>query len=81
MVLHHSSFNLTPNSLMKKLTKLLNLREEQKTEGQKLLLNQRVQQKMEEAKNQSQFVHKLLVLRKTWNGSAHSRLSCWNRLE
>ena len=28
MVLHDSSFNLTPNCLMRKLTKLLNLREE-----------------------------------------------------
>ena len=31
MVLHDSSFNLTPNSLMKKLAKLLNLREDKWT--------------------------------------------------
>ena len=42
MVLPDSSFNLTPNNLMKKLAKLLNLREDKWTEQQKLLLNQRV---------------------------------------
>ena len=57
---------------MKKLAKLLNLREDKWTEGQKLLLNHRVLQKMEEAKNHSQYVHKLLVLCKTWNGLAIS---------
>ena len=72
MVPHNSSFNLIPNSLMKKLAKLLNLREDKWTEEQKLLLNQSVQQKMEKAKNQSQYVCKLLVLCKTWNGPAIS---------
>ena len=57
---------------MKKLLKLLNLQEDKLTEEQKLLLNQRVQQKMEKSKNQSQYVHKLLVLYKTWNGPAIS---------
>ena len=85
-VLQDSSFNLTTNSLMKKLAKLLNLREDKWTEEQKLLLNQRVQEKMEKTKNQnqrvqeemektknqSQYVHKLLVLCKTWNGPAIS---------
>ena len=65
MVLYDSSFNLIPNSLMKKLAKLLNLQEDKWTEKQKLQLNQRVQQKMEKAKNQSQYVHKLLVLKVT----------------
>ena len=72
MVLQDSSFNLTTNSLMKKLAKLLNLREFKWTEEQKLLLNQRVQEKMEKTKNQSQYVHKLRVLCKTWNGPAIS---------
>ena len=44
MVLHDSSFNLNPfNNFMKKLAKLLNLREYKWVEEQKLLLNQRVQ--------------------------------------
>ena len=51
MVLHDSSFNLTPNSLMKKLAKLLNLQEEKWTKEKKLLLNQRVQQKIENQRN------------------------------
>ena len=42
MVPHDSSFDLTTNSLMKKLVKLLNLQDEKWTEEQKLLLNQRV---------------------------------------
>jgi len=72
MVLHDSSFEQTPSNLMKNMAKLLNTCEAKWTSEQQLLLKQKVEEKMEKAKNPSQYVHKLLALCKTWRGLAIS---------
>lgn len=72
LVLHQSSFISTPSNLMKKLTSLLNKREDEWTVKQKLLFKKKMEEKMELAKKQSQYVNKLLVQCKSWGGPVSS---------
>ena len=73
MVLHESSSCYeTPSSLLKKMAKLLNQREDKWTEEQLRLHKAKVEEKMEKDRHQSQYVHKLLVMSKSWNGPAIS---------
>ena len=54
--------------MLKKIAGIVNEREEKWTAEQKLLHQQKIEEKMEKAKKQSQYVHKLLVQCKSWDG-------------
>ena len=61
IVLHQSSFSTSPDHIMKKLTAILNKREDEWTQEQKRLLKLKIEEKIEMAKKQSQYLNKLLA--------------------
>ena len=63
-----SSFSVTPNHPMKKMATLLNKIEDEWSAQQKTKLKEKLKEKMEMVKKQSQYVNKLLSQCKSWDG-------------
>ena len=72
VVLHKSSFETSPDHIMKTMVKLLNKREDEWTKEQKQLQKLKIEQKMELAKKQTVYVNKLLRQCKSWGGPVAS---------
>ena len=68
IVLHKSSFTTAPDHIMKKMVTMLNKREDDWTQEQKWLLKLKIEEKIDMAKKQSQYVNKLLAQCKSWGG-------------
>ena len=68
VVLHQNFSTSTPDHIMKKLGTILNKREDEWTQEQKRLLKLKIEEKIETAKKQSQYVNKLLAQCKSWGG-------------
>ena len=68
MVLHKSTFENTPYKILKTIATILNVREKEWTDDQKRLHKLKVEEKLEKAKNQSQYTNKLLNQCKSWRG-------------
>lgn len=68
VVLHKSSFATSPDHIMRTMVKLLNKREDDWTQEQRRLQKLKIEEKMEMAKKQSQYVNKLLSQCKSWCG-------------
>ena len=68
VVLHKSSFETSPDHIMRTMVKLLNKREDDWTQEQRRLQKLKIEQKMELAKKQSLYVNKLLRDCKSWGG-------------
>ena len=68
IVLHKSSFTTAPDHIMKKMVTVLNKRQDDWTQEQQRLLKLKIEEKIEMAKKQSQYVNKLLAQCKSWDG-------------
>ena len=66
MVLHKSSFENTPNKVLKVIAVALDQREKKWTNEQMELHKRKVEEKLTKAKNQSQYTNKLLLQCKSW---------------
>ena len=72
MVLHKSSFDGEVAKLCTSILKQLNKREEEWTMEQKVLHRKKIEEKMQQARNSSQYTMKLLEKCKSWGGPVTS---------
>ena len=68
MVLHGSSFQNTPNKILKVVAANLDKREKVWTDQQMILHKQKIEEKIRLAEKQGQYTNKLLTQCKSWNG-------------
>ena len=72
MVLHKASFDSTAGKLSTTILKLLNNREVQCTTEQKELHRKKIEEKLQQGQNASDYTNKLIGKCKSWEGSVTS---------